>query len=499
MQDLDKTAELISISLIEFIINDSNTFCKFIRQPNDSIFLNIDPETIVASIDNYMEYVIKNSTNLTKDTFDRVNYLNQYYRTGVSYDFETYLEKTSPLVNIEYLQSILSDEQIFHKFLNFDENKEYFEFDLSTYLSAFNDMIRYYDNMNIVISNIEKDRFIEIMKHYSLNLKKLHTLTGYKYEEDLSDELIETVLKNVDLSEDKFTIARAIYLELCKFVTYDVTFGAFNQKIDNEVARNIYEKKPSDINYDDNKVVCKTWAEIYQALLSRVGIDATVDGNFHKYVLLNCDGTLLKADATNSFISVSGNFSMNDITRVQLGLETAGFVCVEQYKDITIPLQESDEKIKYYKQSIENQIKSLEASYCTVKVQADNAEMLAHERLKKLISISNSTSLVGFELNKYTSLLARNFFSGVETDVRWYHICKKKNDEEYNGAMLFLIQKEDDYQYIIYNKELGTFFLTKEELSSSIENREIVIIGKNVKIPGIMEEENEYKSTSRNK
>lgn len=497
MQSLDKTLDLIPISLIESIIKDSNIFFKLIRTPNDSMFNEHSINDIVHAINDYMNYKIKNSESLTKDEFERVNYLNQYINSEVTFDFEKYLDQTAPLVPIEELEQILSNEDLYNKFINFEENRDIFKQDMNTYLSGLNQMIKYYNEKNIEISYEQITRFREIIKLYSLEMKSLHVLDGYKYEEDLNEELVNKVLENVDLNLDPFTLSRAIYINLCKLVTYDVEFTVLDQDLTNEKALEIYERKPESIDVNNNKVVCKTWAEIYQNLLQRVNINADVVGKKHKYVKFDCDGTLMMADATNSYYERTSNFHLDDITRIQLDLPTSGFRCLENDKNIDLPLKKADEKIEYYKTSIEQKFMSLEKSYCTVKPKVLDKENNMKEKFIFLQSILDNTTLEGFELNKYATMILNNIFGNNE--VEYFHSAIKDDNNEFECSLIFTILINNDRKYMIYNKSNGLKELSKENLEYLISNDIIKIVSKRKNIPGIMEVENEYTETTRNK
>lgn len=497
MQDLDRTLELIPISLIESIIKDSNVFFKLIRTPNDPIFNKYSIDDIVHAINDYMNYNIKYSKNLTKDDFERVNYLNKYINYNVVYNFEKYLDETSPLVTIEELEQILSNEDIYNKFLEFENNKDIFKLDMNAYLSGLNQMIDYYNKSNIEINNKQMERFKQIIKLYSLEMKKYHTLDGYKYDEDLNEELVNKVLENVDLNLDPFTLSRAIYINLCKLVTYDVEFTALDQDLTNEKALEIYERSPENIDVNNNKIVCKTWAEIYQNLLERVNINAVVVGKKHKYVQFDCDGTLMMADATNSHYERTSNFYLDDITRIQIGLPTAGFRCLEDDKNIDLPLKKADEKIEYYKTSIEREFMALERSYCTVKPKVIDSENNIKEQCIFLQSILDNTNLVGFELNKYATMILKNIFSGL--DIEHFHSIIKDENNKIESSLIFTILNNNEYKYMLYTKSSGLKEMSKEQLEYLIKNDTLKLLSKNRNIPEIMEVENEYTETTRNK
>ena len=163
MENLERTLKLVPLNLIESIVKNSDIFFKLIRTPNDSMFDEYEFHTIVKAINDYMNYCIKNSNTLTKDQFDRINYLNSFAKTNIKYDYEKYLDKTDKFVCIEYIEAILNDQEVFNKFINFEENKDYFDGDISQYLVELTDLISY-DEKNQIEKSIEQRKTFEQRK-----------------------------------------------------------------------------------------------------------------------------------------------------------------------------------------------------------------------------------------------------------------------------------------------------------------------------------------------
>lgn len=483
----DVTAELIPISLIESIIYDSNVFLKFIRNPNDSYFLNIKPESIAIAITQYMDYIIKSSNYLDRNLFDRVNYLCDYFKLNKYYDFDNYLEKTMNLISLQEIKNILEDDDIFNKFINFENNRDFFKSDIIHYLVSIEEMFEFYSKSNIEVSYTLKNRYKEIMKKYSLELKKVSVIDGYKSNDEINDTFLNEILKKVDLNDNKFNLAYSLYVELCKVVSFDVDFNALNQKMDNKIVSDIYNKKISEIDIKNNKIVCKTWAEIYQKLLEKVGISAKVAGNFHKYVLFDCDGTLIKADATNSFID-DDLIKINDITRVKLGLNTIGFTCMEENKDIDLPLKEAREKMNLKEKKINDEITYLEENYNSV-VTKENIEII--DKLKTLILAGNSSSLEEIELQGYMLALKKIIFKNNIQNISFKPVYYN-NGYNYRADMLFIIDYENEKHYILYSKNQPILEYSKEQINDMIANG--LLVSKYYK-----EEENEYTNGSQAK
>ena len=100
-----------------------------------------------------------------------------------------------------------------------------------------------------------------------------------------------------------------------------------------------------DINTRKNRVVCKTWAKVYAPMCNKNGIRAIISGDYHKYVILDIDGIIIRADATNAYSNDDEDIKMPDIQRVKLGLKTAGYTSFIEYKGFYEKLDAVDKKI----------------------------------------------------------------------------------------------------------------------------------------------------------
>ena len=134
MQDMIPTQELIPISLIKAIISDSNTFVDFVKK--DKEFADVDQKYYVNAINEYVQYEINNG-NLTKDELKRIKYLNSKFKIKKKYK----LNKEKNEITVDDVLKILNSEELFNKFYNFEENKEFFNnIPIETYLNTMYDL-----------------------------------------------------------------------------------------------------------------------------------------------------------------------------------------------------------------------------------------------------------------------------------------------------------------------------------------------------------------------
>ncbi len=484
----DGTIELISIDVIERIIKDNDTYQAFMRRVAE--FEDIDEAAYVRAINDYMSYATIHSNDMTATDFNRVNCINLSNDIDITYDYDEYLSRTFSCISVAMLNQIISDEATFNKFMNFDMNRELFgNVDITNYLDELNGLIEYYYEHDIELSSIQNNRIRAIKRKYSLRLKRTVSLEGYTVTDEIDPELFKRVIDKIDITREPFYVARAVYIELAKLVSYDPSFLALNQDVSIEQANDIYNKKVKDITLDDNRLVCKDWAELYCSILNLLGIRAVVSGDFHKYVTFDCDGTLMKADATNTVNTLDDSLSMPDLTRIQIGLQTGGYVCLEKDKDITDILHEVDKELGFATSSIEKKYNELEERYLKIKAQEKNYDQRVFDSIDFLRRVSCDSSLDNFELFKYITAFSKPLFNknkvyGVETKF----ICVKGADIEYDAASLLAYSSSNgNIRYIIFTKG-ALEEVSESELIDRINNGQIKVLGKNTKIMGIDKE-----------
>ena len=110
----------------------------------------------------------------------------------------------------------------------------------------------------------------------------------------------------------------AIYVILCRVLKYDARYFIFND-LDKVSSVN-------DITISNNEVMFMQFAEIYSQLLTMVGISNKVNGNpnTHMFVSFNCDGMFITVDPTKSGYCFD-DYYMSDFTNVRFGYLLNGF------------------------------------------------------------------------------------------------------------------------------------------------------------------------------
>ena len=168
---------------------------------------------------------------------------------------------------------------------------------------------------------------VEYVKHYDPETKILSIV--YKYDEQTRADMIERFLEAADTllaeaSPDKTDVenAKSIYHALCTRVTYDNS------------ALTEFERKENYYAYLHNSGVCITFANVYNQLLTQVGIQTTLahcnhpETVGHVWSVVTLDGEQYFCDPTYELNYDSGAgyyfFGMNYADRIADGTGAQG-------------------------------------------------------------------------------------------------------------------------------------------------------------------------------
>ena len=179
----------------------------------------------------------------------------------------------------------------------------------------------------------------EFIKHYDEETNTIRIV--YKYSEDEHRKLLDRFLKAADEMLATVTPemsdaekAKNIYHELCTRMVYD------------DSALEILERKDSYFAYLHNSGVCITFANVYNQLLTQVGIKATVatcdyDATMgHVWSVVTLDGKDYFCDPTFELSRDNGNgyvyFGMNYADRTRDGIEKDGIRAGKYYFTYTV-------------------------------------------------------------------------------------------------------------------------------------------------------------------
>ena len=384
------------------------------------------------------------------------------------------------------VEEIINSEIVLNKFMDYENNKEYFyNIPLTSYLNYMDELVTYYECMDEIVPEQLLMAFTTIMSKYSLQLKKEHVLTGVRVRKELNKEFETHILSKVNLKEDSFSIARSIYIELCRNLGYDENYLIHTKKGNRVASQEIYNRQPIDINLND-KVVCSPWAETYASILNKLGIEATVEGGLHKYVLVNADGTLIKADANMCYVEPISETCMCDISRVKMNLGTAGFVCIEKHKNITNDIKRVDINHNESWLNLESKKDYILNTFNTVVNPNFNETQKLSDKLSIVVAAILNSNLNGLDLMKEIQLFLRLFLEKEQFEnFKPFCIARKTNELKYEPLFIFSYNDNNEYRYFLFNGKSNMIEMDKENVQQLFNDEDLETFDKGVSIPGL--------------
>lgn len=445
--------QTIPINIISSIL--MGTYFKKVIEYNQNTeyFKNLEIDSILFSLNKYMSYMIEHQSQIPKEVFEIINCINTFYNIKIQYDYKEYLNKPKSIISMGLLFKIITDKETFNRFMNFEDNKAYFQnLDLNIYIKNLDDMINFLQKSNIKMSDNSLRHIDIIMNKYT---KNKNLLSGYKPTIDINNELVNNILNKIDITWDSFTKSRAIYIYLSQFLSYDTEFLITEKQRQNQ----IYSISPNEVFSKSNTVVCKTWAEIFSSLLDIYCISSFVNNGYHKYVILNVDGIFIKADATNALANKIDNFKMCDLDRIKLGLKTTGFNSFENYCDVSSLIQKADNIIHFNSKTFSEKKDDIFLYSENYLLENEGITMF-----KKVVSDLKEKKLMSFEIPQYLNALRKSFKMNNMDII--YVTIKTKN--QYSGGSIIKIISNEETNYYLQTHN-GIKQLEKEKLIEYID------------------------------
>jgi hypothetical protein len=480
MSEFEKTDEMIPISWLLSILDNDDVFRNFITSFM-STKKDHELENYLEALNHYMQFNMEMNSSLPKKYFDKMNYINTYYHTNVEqYSYEEYQKQIESRIPLTLLEEILTDEKTNEKFLDFEEHRDTFpDYPLDTYLRALQKYVDCYRENKINLSNMIFYNFEKIKNAYIFSFPHDESLEGEGTLKKIDAQLEKTILKRVNPNASPFTLARGIYIELCKLTSYDENYDAqkrINQ--DSPIASEIYNKSPEEVTLDRNKLVCKTFAEIYATLLNKVGIKAIVEGDIHQYVRFECQGVLIKADATTTGFQPSDSIPLADIIRVKLNLPTIGFEAENPVNDLSYAIKEADLKNDQYRW---DKTESFEKKYRQIK-KLEVEDKKSFDGVITFLSEVETDKLRGLEYTEYLKMLLT---SKLDKDVL-SNICfstgyQKQKDNYYSIFIIDGSEYSHDDAYYIFDPYLQVQKVDIKELIEREKTEDIIIVSNTFK------------------
>ena len=340
--------------------------------------------------------------------------------------------------------------------------------------------------------------YIEALKTSSLPANTQENVNRYYYEQDIYYKTHPMVFSNTwtenDVTEeerceklnsaivnyidqnlpkditDTLDKAIAIYILLGDIVRYDSRY-LYHQDFGQL-------ERIDDVTPDNNEIICRSWAIIYQKLLEHYHIQSDIYGKFHLSVTLPYKKTIYDVDG----FAFGADEILSDVARIHFGIG------IKAFKVLEVPSWNEEEE-HYKQQELEERIDKIYKKLQRPKVTEEEfAQRLLHlsERLK-----NTSKGLTEREINRRIQIL--NWFYqmpiGKSANLERYQMLRKyshflfddlpasairktsvyeKSKEDIYIRSVIRVDREDDVSYFLQGPE-GFKKTTKEEMKEMLE------------------------------
>lgn len=221
----------------------------------------------------------------------------------------------------------------FEKICNNDLNYMDFSIDLYTYytIKSYLDILPEKNNPDYykVVADLYL-RFINMGIKITKNDLSIIVERETQKSLDLGLNLKNEVLSIVDLSLDKPSLIKQIYIELNKRLHYDESFFDGSE----ELKTIIYDYNASFDNLKNENVICKGWSQLYREILIEAGFSSNdikimSNNGAHYWIEIDLkDGNIIIADATDS----NPILHANDLVNAKSGEVLAGLLILDKLK-----------------------------------------------------------------------------------------------------------------------------------------------------------------------
>lgn len=336
-------------------------------------------------------------------------------------------------------------------------------------------------------------------------INRLLAIDDFNFEYiEINEDLKKYILDDIPTYLSDLEKAIYIYIKLCKTLTYDDEFYAENQRgyvtIKHEDIKHV-----SEINLENNKVVCYEFNAIYEKLLAELGINFSTDqalingfGGGHAKLEFRSGKFLVKADSVVSILH-------GDLMQAKLNQPLNGLSCINKNQQTKDEFEYTVKKVyeliaNRTKKITSNKVGEVEtfeeilAKYTqsTDSIKPVNLE----EKMNILIDKVNKTNMTGVDSLSYVLQLRKILFTEKERadNLRISIVrdkeCSDKTKESTISAIFALrtigIEGKYKVNYFYYRPNEQLIPMTREELIARfLENSMGYINEKDPKIPGI--------------
>lgn len=151
-----------------------------------------------------------------------------------------------------------------------------------------------------------------------MNIKRIITNTIEGITNKVDESLLSYIDRFIEPEMNELEKAIVIYLCLGDVLCYSPEFSLIYD----------YDKtlRSSEVNLENNEIMCKSWSILYHRLLEKYGVFSKVlRMRGHYKVQIPLDGVIYQADATG-YGAYGIHYSMSDIARIKYGFKIEKFI-----------------------------------------------------------------------------------------------------------------------------------------------------------------------------
>lgn len=531
----------LHLELIKNICTNSNYFEHFEKLCENKIELfnvvNVEDNKINGNITLSKSDIVYGIDKLSKQNYFISNEFKNIefktFKNNISFDVlcEEYksefyknnidgINVSIPIIKMfEFLQS---SREIYENYFSSQKNENYFSKTKKFFIYSILDFFKInklFDNYIFPDYIIKRLCSINLMK--KIDIEAINKITTTNSVEILLNELNETlkknILMNIPTNFNSLEKAIYIYIKLCKTLTYDEEFFAFDQEIlgtiNHEAINNI-----SHIDPINNKAVCYEFNAIYSKFLYELGINYTTNANFtldfeggHENLQFRYDKFIVNADSveyilSGDLVNAKLNYPLYGLNCKNKNLETKEEFNNTLEKVYNIVAQQEENNIKFLKA---NSVVGSEETFDEIRNQYNNnipksnIELGLHDKFDLLIDKIKNTDFSEFDTMAYLKKLHKIIFT---KDERHSHINMEilksneniKENKITSICTVFVINEDNIYEnsennkYYVFDIDKQLSELSNYELARKLDENLLEYINRedDFIIPGIKENKN---------
>ena len=521
-RDNGDTKELITISTIESILRDKNTYKEFMDPSKNQRFFEkgCSFEDYQQAVKDYVRFFSRRNVVFDKKELKRAStitgekYKNSKQKKPSQYSLEeiaarliyepnvnTYKSGMQELNSLSNFTAFINDDHINHSshMLTSVCGMDVVDVDLRQQLLS---IPSYFDAQSKAL-RLDTDMYLQIgsmMEKMQQKNKNGSVITqrmkfypqSYSVNPDFEKIIMSKIPTNI---KDKGRLAYEIYKAVYSTVEYDVGyFIKKNDELSEDYVERLKSKDISELDENNKKVVCTTATELYCYMLSKYGINSCIvttrntanvnNTRSHWYAEVFLDDDVISADATNGVLD-SNKLHMTDMTRIKLGLNPANFIS-QKGRDYSVKVSEKSPAyalqgdVDFIKQMIDE----LDMNTTPQEVTVDEKIDILQAQLKKIkdINIGNLATV-----QYIRSLFSKLFLTYQNVIGLTGSLYIQDGQDNYNYyPIIYLKQVDGGYRYYSYDKDSGLKQMSGETIEEMIGRGELQVTkGKMGHVPGV--------------